>query len=229
MIRRGKHKSRYTIVPNLVVEDARLSAGAKGTLCYLISRPAGWSVRHDHLRRTMKLGRKGFATVMGELIAAGYVRRSDDQQRAEDHTFLGYDYDVFDEPQPVDNQGAVVPFPTAGSRQREGDSGNKEGPTNQIITTERTELTYADAAIVEKPQGCPSSDQATPSKIIGGDRGQLELELANRFGADGWSVVFALQPSKVDELCALHRRGALNDAELDRVRASINIVAAMIS
>jgi hypothetical protein len=74
MIRRGKHKTNFVVLPNSMLEDGRLSAASRGTLAYLLSRPPGWEVRHDALRRTMKLGRKAFATVMRNLIAAGYLR-----------------------------------------------------------------------------------------------------------------------------------------------------------
>lgn|SRR5215831_10463666 len=126
MIRRGKHKTNFVVLPNSMLKDGRLSAASKGTLAYLLSRPRGWEVRHDALRRTMKLGRKAFATVMRNLIAAGYARRSKEQRRADDNTFIGYDYDVFDEAEPVDEQGAVVPFAAAGMRHRRGNNGNKK-------------------------------------------------------------------------------------------------------
>jgi hypothetical protein len=58
MIRRGKHKTNFVVLPNSILEDGRLSAASKGTLAYLLSRPPGWEVRHDASRRTMKLGRK---------------------------------------------------------------------------------------------------------------------------------------------------------------------------
>lgn len=227
MIRRGKHKSRYTIVPNVIFEDPRMSAAAKGTLGYLLSRPAGWSVRHDHLRRIMKLGRKGFAKVMRELIEADYVRRSSEQQRADDNTFAPYDYDVFDEPQPVeksvDNWGADVPFETAGSRQREGDIGNKKEQLNKNIKTERSELTCASRVLVDPKRGHPNKVAGQPPQTLKRDRGQIEKEIADRLGPDGWSVLFALQPAKVDELCAQYRRGTLDDTALDLVRASLNL------
>jgi hypothetical protein len=133
MIRRGKHSIKFVILPNSMLEDGRLSAASKGTLAYLLSRPRDWEVRHETLRRTMKLGRQGFATVMQNLIETGYARRSEKQQRADDNSFLGYDYEIFDKPEPVDTRGPVVPFAASESRQRKGDSEiRKKRPNTQI-------------------------------------------------------------------------------------------------
>jgi hypothetical protein len=80
-IRRRKHNANFTIVPNAIVEDMRLSVEAKGTLAYLLSRPADWTVRLRQVGKTLRMGRDKTQRVFGELKGAGYVvRRS--QQRA---------------------------------------------------------------------------------------------------------------------------------------------------
>ena len=56
---RRKHDSQFTVVPNRIFEDDRLSIEAKGVLGYLLSRPHDWSVRHDHLQRELGLAANG--------------------------------------------------------------------------------------------------------------------------------------------------------------------------
>lgn len=139
MIRRGKYKANFTVVPNTIFEDESLSAAARGTLGYLISRPAEWEVRHRQLMHKMGLGRDAFSRVMRELIAAGYIIRSDEQGRAANNAFLGYDYEVFDAPQVESCPQAAVGFPSAESRQRKTDSGSKKDEIKKtdINLTER--------------------------------------------------------------------------------------------
>ena len=55
---RREHKAHFTIMPNAVFVDTRLSVEAKGVLGYLLSRPHKWRVRHEHVARTLKVGRK---------------------------------------------------------------------------------------------------------------------------------------------------------------------------
>lgn len=139
MIRRGKYKTNFTVVPNTIFEDESLSAAARGTLGYLISRPAGWEVRHKQLMHKMGLGRDAFSRVMRELIAARYIVRSDEQARDGNNAFLGYDYEVFDAPQDETCPQAAVGFPAAESRQRKPDSGSKKDEIKKtdINLTER--------------------------------------------------------------------------------------------
>jgi hypothetical protein len=55
---RREHRAHFTIVPNAVFADTRLSVEAKGVLGYLLSRPHKWRVRLEHVGRTLKVGRK---------------------------------------------------------------------------------------------------------------------------------------------------------------------------
>ena len=70
---RREHRAQFTIVPNAIFLDERLSIEAKGVLGYLLSRPHSWQVRLDHVGRTLRIGRKKLQRVFRELIGAGYV------------------------------------------------------------------------------------------------------------------------------------------------------------
>ncbi len=108
---RREHRDNFTIVPNAVFLDERLSVEAKGVLGFLLSRPHAWQVRLEHIRHTLRVGRKKLQRIFRELISAGYVTR--EQQRILDgHRFGEMDYvvrDVSDSTniapviQPVDN------------------------------------------------------------------------------------------------------------------------------
>src|SRR5215472_9216818 len=103
---RREHKAHFTIVPNAVFADTRLSVEAKGVLGYLLSRPHKWRVRHEHVAHTLKVGRKKLQRIFRELIAAGYVTR-ESQRFVAGHRFGDLDYVVRDVPlaltRPVEN------------------------------------------------------------------------------------------------------------------------------
>jgi hypothetical protein len=70
---RREHRDNFTIVPNAMFLDERLSVEAKGVLGFLLSRPHKWQVRLDHIGRTLRVGRKKLQRIFRELISAGYV------------------------------------------------------------------------------------------------------------------------------------------------------------
>jgi hypothetical protein len=73
---RREHLSHFTIVPNAMFRDERLSIEAKGVLGFLLSRPHKWQVRLDHVGRTLRIGRKKLQRNFRELISVGYDPRA---------------------------------------------------------------------------------------------------------------------------------------------------------
>jgi hypothetical protein len=94
---RREHRAQFTIVPNAIFLDDRLSIEAKGVLGYLLSRPHSWQVRLDHVGRTLRIGRKKLQRIFRELIGAGYVTR-EQPRTADAHRFREIDYVVRDVP-----------------------------------------------------------------------------------------------------------------------------------
>ncbi|WP_315785424.1 hypothetical protein [Bradyrhizobium sp. SZCCHNPS1003] len=94
---RCEHKARFTIVPNAVFADSRLSVEAKGVLGYLLSSPHECHVRLDHVGRPLQVGRKKLQRIFRELIASGYVTR-EAQRMVDGHRLGEIDYIVGDVP-----------------------------------------------------------------------------------------------------------------------------------
>jgi hypothetical protein len=99
---RREHRARFTILPNAVFVDRRLSVEAKGVLGYLLSCPHKWHVRLDHIGRALLVGRKKLQRIFRELIAADYVTR-EPQRILDGHRFGEIDYVVRDVPVAVEN------------------------------------------------------------------------------------------------------------------------------
>ena len=110
-IYRQKRSSNYTIVPNEMLNDKRLSWKAKGMLAYLLSLPDTWEVYVAHVRTISTDGNDSTASGLNELIEFKYVWR---KPRSGNEPG-GWEYYVYDEPH-LEN-----PF-------RQGDSPTREFP-----------------------------------------------------------------------------------------------------
>ncbi|MFD3999889.1 hypothetical protein [Streptomyces rubiginosohelvolus] len=103
-IRRSKPTANFTILPNDLLRDDRLSYCARGVLGELLSRPSGWETNADALSERARRhrgdvvgeGRRGLRAAFAELEAVGYmVRRKEKGEKGRFVTVL----EVFDVPQ----------------------------------------------------------------------------------------------------------------------------------
>jgi hypothetical protein len=131
MIIRHKHRGRFTVVPNAIFNDDRLSLGGKGLIGYLLSLPGNWQVRHDQLQYKLGIGRKLLNKLLLELEDAGYLARDEEQARDEQNRFMPYNYIVRDIPEPAiaGAPAALRPEPP-----RKEDTGNKKEEINTNST-----------------------------------------------------------------------------------------------
>jgi hypothetical protein len=65
----------YSIINNEFFSDRNLSAEARGTLGYLLTKPDNWQVQVNHLQWIMCMGRDQLRRVLRELEGAGYLMR----------------------------------------------------------------------------------------------------------------------------------------------------------
>ncbi|MEE4419560.1 hypothetical protein [Streptomyces bugieae] len=103
-IRRSKPAANFTILPNELLRDDRLTYCARGVLAELLSRPSGWETNADALSERARRhrgdvvgeGRRGLRAAFAELEAAGYVIRR--KEKAEKGRFVTV-LEVYDVPQ----------------------------------------------------------------------------------------------------------------------------------
>lgn len=206
MIIRRRHNGRFVITPNAMWEDRKLSAEAKGTLGYLLSRPHDWHVRQAHLGRVMGCGRERMQRIVNELIDSGYVERSE-QERVEGGRFGTLEYIVRDEPQ-AEN--------TTTDETRQSGNPESERPTPY---KEREEL--KDRTSVSQLR-LPQKQSREVTRPMHGDRGSIERQIATRIdpgGSGGFAVLMTMPESEVEALCARQRRGTLDEQAIQRLRA----------
>ncbi len=72
---RVQKSEQYTVLPNHVLNDERLSWEARGLLAYLLSKPDDWRVSTRALVQAGTAGKDKVQRVLRELEAAGYLVR----------------------------------------------------------------------------------------------------------------------------------------------------------
>jgi len=83
----------YVIINKNPLDDVNLSWQAKGLLCYLLSKPDDWEIFLSDLKNRSTNGRDSTASILNELIKAGYISRTKKENKGK---FRGYDYTVFE-------------------------------------------------------------------------------------------------------------------------------------
>ncbi|QMU67180.1 hypothetical protein [Streptacidiphilus sp. P02-A3a] len=88
----SRHARGFTVLPNFLLQDRRLSYTARGLLADLLSRPDGWREDGRQMADTSPQGRTAVYKALRELAAAGYyrvvrVRRADGTFHNESHVY----------------------------------------------------------------------------------------------------------------------------------------------
>ncbi|MBV9025077.1 MAG: hypothetical protein JO362_15100 [Streptomycetaceae bacterium] len=105
-VHRTQHQRSFTVLPNGLLQDRRLSYTARGLLADLLSRKDGWREDGRQMADSSSQGRGAIRKALKELTEAGYyrvdkIRMPDGTVRSEAH--------VFDTPQ----LALLVPVPGA--------------------------------------------------------------------------------------------------------------------
>ncbi|WP_316204497.1 helix-turn-helix domain-containing protein [Bradyrhizobium sp. SZCCHNS3051] len=219
---RREHRAHFTIVPNAVFTDERLSVEAKGVLGFLLSRPHKWRVRLDHIGRTLLVGRKKLQRIFRELISAGYVTR-EQQRLADGQRFGEIDYVVRDVPVPANvagpprgRKGPAAPRVQKGPAYKEAPRG-PNGPAYKEIDKNRS---------LSSPGHVPRASrrhlEAKPVEAAhdDDDAARLDLRIVELFPdrGEGWAFLIALSAEDRGVLRDRQRRGELNRTAVDELR-----------
>ena len=93
---KSKSTSRYTTIPNELIQNKNLSAKAKGIIVYLLSLPDNWVVYKTELHNNFTDGKDSIRSGFDELVEAGYIVTVD--VRDENGRFKGSNHIVYDLP-----------------------------------------------------------------------------------------------------------------------------------
>lgn len=73
LIKRTKRTTNFSIISNDIVRHEKLSFGAKGLLCYILSLPDDWVLHKSYVQNTFKVGKHILRKLFDELEAEGYM------------------------------------------------------------------------------------------------------------------------------------------------------------
>lgn len=107
LIVRSSLKDNFSVLPNELINDDRLSTEHLGLLVYLLSKPNDWQVRVKQLQNRFDMGRDKTRRILATLEQYGYISR--DIVRAEGK-FSETRYIVKDSPEP-ENPAPEKPAP----------------------------------------------------------------------------------------------------------------------
>jgi hypothetical protein len=91
MIVKANHKSEFFQMNNAPVQDSGLSWAAKGLLAYFLSMPEVWKVHLRDLFDRSSDGRVATETALKELIGAGYVVKTQGENKRCDTKYTVYE------------------------------------------------------------------------------------------------------------------------------------------
>ena len=135
MIVRRRRVDRFTIVPNDVLRDVRLSWKARGLLAYLLSLPDDWRTSSDRLARLGPDGRDAVRSGLRELEELGYLVR----RRIQSSTGR-WSTELIITDEPVDTFGDAM------GTTRSTDAGKPDvGKSGALGTTDHVELIGTDS------------------------------------------------------------------------------------
>lgn len=169
-IRRSRPVDNFTILPNALLRDDRLTYCARGVLAELLSRPEGWETNADalsdrarrHRGDVVGEGRRGLRAAFAELEAAGYLTRR--KEKGEKGRFVTV-LEVFDVPQRRGTAGGTSAGGTSVSATSA--SGTSSGSTDGRRTDEEDAGDQRSSALAAVRAGEDAREQ---------DRMRLELD-----------------------------------------------------
>lgn len=96
---RIKKNRNYTVISNFHLKEKNMSLKAKGLLTLMLSLPDDWDYSVLGLTTLSRDGRDSITSALRELERFGYLKRT--RVVNEKGQFVGYDYDVYEQPQAV--------------------------------------------------------------------------------------------------------------------------------
>lgn len=184
---RKERKTGYSITSDEPFTDCRMSPGARGVLCYLLSLPEDWNIQLKAVASACGITQAKVGRLLRELRRTGHVRRV--QKKGPDGRVSKWEIEVFEGPEDNPDYSADKPHC--------GNVANHNVENQQLVITNREQSTEENESSLSlsKPQCTESTGSDDPS-----DSG-LQVGEGVR---EGFDRIVAAYPKR--------RRGNLNGA-----------------
>ncbi|MET8540181.1 hypothetical protein ABZW03_05945 [Kitasatospora sp. NPDC004799] len=162
-VHRSAHVRNFTVLPNTLLQDRRLTFTARGLLADLLSRPDGRREDGRHMADTSPQGRGAVRRALKELTQAGYyrvdvVRMPDGTVRSEAHVYDTPQPPAPGLPRPAPGEPAIGPAGTPPIKNRHQETSH---PARQ--TDEPAADTGEASDRPGEPEEAPRTGQASPA------------------------------------------------------------------
>lgn len=92
---RQHHTRDFTVIPNSLLQDQRLSCRERGLLVWMLSKPQDWNFSHKALLSELPFDKKGAVQAcINKLTEIGYLRIVQERTKGKLGKTLWYVYDV---------------------------------------------------------------------------------------------------------------------------------------
>ena len=88
---RNELKRSYSQIPNELITDLSISAGALRVLLYLFTKPDDWSVYNADICKNLNIHSETLSKYWKELLASKWLRRTEKRDKG---LFVGYEYSI---------------------------------------------------------------------------------------------------------------------------------------
>lgn len=99
-----RRRTAFSTIPNALIRDVEISPEARLLLCYIMSCSDSWTFYVSECQRILGCKKDKWQRIRREVINAGYLRVH--AKNGENGRLEGYIWEVFDEPQPLDEVDA---------------------------------------------------------------------------------------------------------------------------
>jgi hypothetical protein len=191
----------FTQIANATLRDDRLAPDTLGVLCYLLSRPPDWIVRHKELAARFGMGSDRTYRIIGELVECGYMERVQGRSGGK---FETVDYTVRGTPSPLRENPDAVALTASGKTGRGSAGRGFQAATNKDSHEERDSQT--------------SDSPVTPSRVfeLSGEPEPVKVKRACQLASDEMTEAHVSEAGRIglteararsewDKFCDHHR------------------------
>lgn len=200
-IHRAHLTEAFTILPNAMLRDSRLTFRARGLLCMMMSLHEDWQTHQTWIEDQGAEGRLAVRAAVKELEQAGYLRRERLRDHGRLHACIWHWYCIPQEPLP---QGRFQPDgnPPDGNRPPTKDVGIKDGLTKSGESKEtapRSEDAAPSFSAKWKPSPLSKEEQLQRTPPPQDYPSQVEFD--TYLEAEGLDAVYLSREDLYSDLC----------------------------
>lgn len=159
---RVEKKDHFTRIDNGLIQNPEISLKAKGLLAYMLSLPDDWDYSISGLSVKCKEGKSSIRGAITELMEHRYITRS--LARDENGRIGGYEYVVYEEPQPS-CENPTTDNPSSENRTQQTTNSTNEKKTNTPYSPPAGDSAPAEAATEDKPVPEKKSRRFVPPDV----------------------------------------------------------------